>query len=276
MRMLFLFMLFQSTEPLSDRALVQEHQHRRADVTPLTLAEIEAVALENNRELRLMTERVTLAKAGITPATSNDDPSFTYRAWGTPLLAPWNLNQTQNMFMFNQTFPSAGKRELRYVAATQAVDVAEAELEARKLDVTARIRAAFYDLLRNQDELRLHDEQIGLARQAVAAARIKYTVGRVPQQDVLKAQIAVTKLADHLAMFLQDGDLGRARLNTLMGRDPATPLEIAGQYAPPSTLPSIYDLKQIALEHRPDLKALEAATRKLETQVRLAEKNYKP
>src|SRR5262245_66210069 len=108
------------------------------------------------------------------------------------------------MFMFNQTFPSAGKRELRYVAAAQAVDIAEAELETRKLDVTARVRAAFYELLRNQDELRLHDEQIALARQAVAAARIKYTVGRVPQQDVLKAQIAVTKLADHLAMFLQD------------------------------------------------------------------------
>jgi outer membrane protein TolC len=276
MRILFLFMLLQSTEPLSDRVLVQEHQHRRADVTPLTLAAIEAVALESNRELRLMTERVTRAKAGITPATSNDDPSFTYRAWGTPLLSPWNLNQTQNMFMFNQTFPAAGKRELRYVAATQAVDVAEAELEARKLDVTARIRAAFYDLLRNQDELRLHDEQIALARQAVAAARIKYTVGRVPQQDVLKAQIAVTKLADHLAMFLQDGDLARARLNTLMGRDPASPLEIEGEYAAPRTLPGIAELKQIALENRPELRVIEAATRKLETQVRLTEKNYKP
>jgi cobalt-zinc-cadmium efflux system outer membrane protein len=276
MRILFLFILFQSTEPLSDRVLVQEHQHRRSDVVPLTLAEIEAIALENNREIRLMTERVSLAKAGIAPATSVDDPSFMYRAWGTPLLAPWNLNQTQNMFMFSQTFPAAGKRELRYVAATQVVDVAEAELEAKKLDVTARVRAAFYDLLRNQDELRLHDEQITLARQAVAAARIKYTVGRVPQQDVLKAQIAVTKLADHLAMFLQDGDLARARLNTLMGRDPASPLEVAGQYTTTSNLPSIGELKQIALAHRPELKAIEAATRKLETQVRLAEKNYKP
>ena len=276
MRILLLFILFQSTEPLSDRVLVQEHQHRRSDVTPLTLAEIETLALESNREIRAMKERVTLAKAGITPSTAIDDPSFMYRAWGTPLLAPWNLNQTQHMFMFSQTLPARGKRELRYEAANQAVDVSEAELEVKKLDVTARIRAAFYDLLRNQDELRLHDQQIALARQAVAAARIKYTVGRVPQQDVLKAQIAVTKLADHLAMFLQDGDLARARLNTLMGRDPANPLEVDGEYAAPVTLPSIGELKQIALDHRPELKAIEAATRKLETQVRLAEKNYKP
>jgi outer membrane protein, heavy metal efflux system len=276
MRILVLFLLFQSTEPLSDRVLVQDHEHRRSDVTAITLGEIEAFALENNREIRVMKERVTLAKAGVTPAMAIDDPSFSYRAWGTPLLSPWNLNQTQNMFMFSQTLPARGKRELRYEAASQGVDIAEAELEAKKLDIRARTRAAFYDILRNQDELRLHDEQIALARQAVAAARIKYTVGRVPQQDVLKAQVAVTKLADHLAMFLQDGDLARARLNTLIGRDPSSPLEVAGEYAPPGALPAIAELKQIALDHRPELKAIELATRQLETKVRLTEKDYKP
>ena len=105
-----------------------------------------------------------------------------------------------------------------------------------------RVRAAFYDLLRNNDELRLHDEQIALAQQAVAAARIKYTVGRVPQQDVLKAQVGLTKLAEHLLMFTQDGDLARARLNTLMGRDPATPLEVSGDYSTPAALPSVSEL----------------------------------
>jgi len=171
MRILVFVLLFQSTDPLSDRVLVQEHETHRSHVAPLTLAEIEAIALENNREIAAMKERVTLAKAGITPATAIDDASFTYRAWGTPLLAPWNVNQTQHMFMFSQTLPAAGKRELRYEAANQAVEVAEAQLEATKLDVTARVRGAFYELLRNQDELRLHDEQIALARQAVAAAR---------------------------------------------------------------------------------------------------------
>jgi outer membrane protein, heavy metal efflux system len=276
MRLLVLFLLVQATEPLSDRVLFHEHQHRRTEVTPMTLAELEAAAIGNNREIRAMNERVALAKAGITPATAVDDPSFTYRGWGTPLLQPWNLNQTQHMFMLTQTFPAAGKRELRFVAANQAVDIAEAQVEARKLDVTARVRAAFYDLLRNEDELRLHDEQIALARQAVAAARIKYTVGQVPQQDVLKAQIALTKLADHLTMFLQDGDLARTRLNTLIGRDPGSPLEVAGEYAPPRSLPTPAELQQIASEHRPELKAIEAGIRQLETKTKLAEKNYKP
>jgi outer membrane protein, heavy metal efflux system len=278
MEILIFVLLFQSAaaEALTDRVLLQEHQHARADVPAMTLPAIEAVALENNRQIRVMKERVESAKAGVAPATTIEDPSFMYRAWGTPISSPWNLNQTQHMFMFSQTLPSAGKRELRYSIASQAVDIAEAELEAMKLDVAARVRATFYELLRNQDELRLHDEQIALARQAIASARIKYTVGRVPQQDVLKAQIALTKLADHLAMFLRDGDLARTRLNTLMGRDPAAPLEIEGDYAVPASLPAVAALQQIALDHRPELKAIGASIRQLETKVRLTQRNYKP
>jgi outer membrane protein TolC len=265
MRVLILLLLLQSTP-----------QHHRTGVPPISLADIEATALENNPEIRVMRERVTQAKAGVLPAAAFEDPSFSYQAWGTPLLQPWNVNQTQHMFMFSQTIPGSGKRELRYVAASQAIEIAEAELESTRLDVAGRIRAAFYDLLRNNDELRLHDQQIALAEQAVAAARIKYTVGRVPQQDVLKAQLGLTKLAEHLAMFTQDGDLARSRLNTLMGRDPSTPLEVAGDYSTPAALPSIAELQQVALAHRPEFQAIDATVRQFETKVRLAEKNYKP
>jgi cobalt-zinc-cadmium efflux system outer membrane protein len=265
MRILFLFLLLQLAQ-----------QHHRAAVAPMTLEDIETAATANNPEVRVMEQRVVLAKAAVIPAAGFDDPQFMYWAWGTPLLQPWNVNQTQHMFMFSQTIPGSGKRELRYEAASQGVDVAEAELDSRKLDIASRVRAAFYDLLRNNDELRLHDQQIALAEQAVAAARIKYTVGRVPQQDVLKAQIGLTKLAEHLTMFIQDGDLTRARLNTLMGRDPAAPLEVEGDYENPSGLPSIAELQQTALDHRPELKAIETAVRQGETKVRLSEKNYKP
>src|SRR5437667_3133964 len=272
----FLFLLFiQSLEPLSDRVLVQEHRHR-SDVQSMSLAEIEASAFERNPEIRVMEERVALAKAGVTPAGAVDDPSFMYRGWSTPLVRPWDVNQTQHMFMLSQTFPASGKGELRYELANQTVEIAEAELESKRLEIAGKVRAAFYELLRNEDELRLHDEQIALARQAVASARIKYTVGRVPQHDVLKAQIEVTKLADHLAMFLQDGDLARARLNTLMGRDPASPLEVEGTYTIPAALPVITELEKVAVDHRPELKAIEAGIQQLDIKVRLAEKNYKP
>ena len=255
---------------------VAQHRHPQPGAKGLTLAELEAAALENNPEIRLLAQRVGVAQAGVGAAGALEDPSVTYRGWGVPLREPWNFNQPQHMFMVTQPFPGPGKRALRAQVAAQGIDVAKAEVEAKKREVTAKVRMAFYELLRNQEELRLHDEQVALARQAFEAARIKYTVGRVPQQDVLKAQIAFSKLVDHLAMLEQAGQLARTRLNTLLGRDPATPLEVAGEHAVPGRLPPLTDLERIALQNRPELLAASVAIRQGETIAELAGKAYTP
>ncbi len=256
--------------------LAQEHQHSRPSTPPMSLAELETTALANNPEIRVAMRRVAIAETRVRSAGSLSDPEFMYRGWGTPLAKPWDLNQTQHMFMFNQSLPGPGKRALRTQLAAEEVEQVKAELEAKKRDVTAQVRKTFYDLLRNQDELLLHDEQAALARQSSESARIKYVVGRVPQQDVLKAQIALTKLVEHLVMLEQDGGLARARLNTLLGRDPGSPLEVQGQYSPPQKLPALLDLEKNALENRPELAMSSSGVRQGEARTKLAEKAYTP
>ena len=256
--------------------LKQEHQHAGSNVPPKTLAELENEALTNNAELRLMLRRIAVAQAKPKIAGSREDPAFEYRGWGTPLQRPWDLNQTQHMFMYNQALPGPGKRALRAEIAGGEAEIAKAELEAKKREITAQVRRAFYDLLRNQDEVVLHDEQAAIARQALEQARIKYVVGKVPQQDVLKAQIALTKLVEHLVMLQEEGSMASARLNTLVGHDPASPIAVEGQYAPPATIPSLLDLERIAIESRPELAGASAAIHQREAQTKLAEKGYTP
>jgi outer membrane protein TolC len=256
--------------------LAQEHQHSRRSTPPMSLAELEAAALANNPEIRVTTRRVAIAETRVHSAGSLSDPEFMYRGWGTPLAKPWDLNQTQHMFMFNQSLPGPGKRALRTQLASEEVDRVKAELSVKKRDVTAQVRKAFYDLLRNQEEVSLHDEQAALARQSSESARIKYVVGRVPQQDMLKAQIALTKLVEHLVMLEQDGGLARARLNTLMGRDPGSPLEAQGEYSPPQKLPGLLDLEKGALENRAELAAASSGVQQGEARTKLAEKAYTP
>src|ERR1035441_9492141 len=234
--------------------LAQEHQHSRPSTPPLSLAELETAALANNSEIRVAMRRVAIAETRVRSAGSLSDPEF----------------------MFNQSLPGPGKRALRTQLASEGVEQVKAELEAKKRDVTAQVRKTFYDLLRNQDELLLHDEQAALARQSSESARIKYVVGRVPQQDVLKAQIALTKLVEHLVMLEQDGGLARARLNTLLGRDPGSPLEVQGQYSPPQKIPALLDLEKDALENRPELAMSSSGVRQGKARTKLAEKAYTP
>ena len=77
----------------------------------------------------------------------------------------------------------------------------------RGLDVGFAFARLFTICCAAQDELRIHDEHVAIARQAVEAARIKYTVGKVPQQDILKAQVELTRLAEHMIHFEQDADM---------------------------------------------------------------------
>jgi outer membrane protein TolC len=180
------------------------------------------------------------------------------------------------MFMLSQTFSGWGKRGLRASVAGSDVAEAKAALDVTRLDVKIRVRKAFYDLLRAEDGLRIHDQHLDIARQAVEAARIKYAVGKVPQQDILKAQVSVTRLAEHLIHFDQDAEIARGRLNTLLGHNPNAPINVRGEYETSVVLPSVETLEQAALQSRPDLQQAQAAVEKSEKEKAFAQKAYVP
>ena len=161
--------------------------------------------------------------------------------------------------------------------AASDVDQAKAELDQARLDVRVKVRKAFNDLLRVEDEIRVHDDHIVVSRQAIDAARIKYTVGKVPQQDMLKAQVTMTRLAEHMVLVDQDADLARGRLNTLLtGRDPAAPLSVMGEHPVMTELPSLQALEDLAVHSRPDLAAAGIAAERSHKEEALAKMAYVP
>ena len=269
-------MLFRSNQVAGAAMLLPQHHQTDASAPAFNLDEIEQMALTGNPEIRVAAKRLAIAEAHVAAAEALEDPSFMYRGWQVPLRQPWNYNAAQNMFMLSQTLPGRGKRGLRTTVAESDVAEARAALAATKLDVRVRARKAFYELLRAQDELRIHDEHVDIGRQAVQAAKIKYTVGKVPQQDILKAQVSLTRLAEHLIRFEQDGDLARARLNTLIGREPSGPINVRGQDEAPTVLTALETLEQVALQYRPDLLEAQAAADKSRREQALTQKTYTP
>lgn len=242
----------------------------------MTLEEIKREAMANNPEIHAAAARVAVARAHAPIVGALEDPMLMYRNWGTPFEKPWDWNQAQHMLMYQQTLPGPGKRAARSEVANQQAAESEAQIEVVKREVGVRVRKAYYDLLRSADEHRIHDQQMQLSKEALESATVKYTVGRVPQQDVLKGQIAITRLADHLVMLDEEEQSARTELNSLMGRDPSLPLEVIGQYGTPKTLPSLEELERIALANRPELKAIAATENVADAQLALARKAYTP
>lgn len=252
------------------------HAATTASGPALTLDEVERIALAENPAIALASRKVAAAEAHVPLAGALDDPQAMYRGWQVPLTRPYDYNSAQNMLMLGQSFPGRGKRALRTTIAQSDVDMAREELEQARLRVRVDVRKAFFDMLHAQDEIRIHDEHVGIAQQAIEAARIKYSVGKIPQVEILKAQLALTRLAEHMIRFDRDGEVARARLNTLMSRQPETPIEVQGDYAVHTPLPALESLVSSAMPARPDLAEAIAAETKSRKEQDLAKKAMVP
>ena len=244
---------FGQTEPSSAPA---RSSPQGPTAPPLSVDGAVAEALQSNPEIRASVRRLSLAQLKTTTARSLDDPMFMARDWQTPLRKPWDLNQAQLMFSVQKTFVSKEKRELRAKVAGDDAEVAASDLESTRQEVAAEVRKACADLMRNADERKLLDRQNALLKEALNVTLVQYTTGKVPQADVLRAQMALTRLDEQLIELDEERDSARAGLNTLLGRRPDEELEIAGDYAVPSDLPSIEDLERQAILHRPELAGL--------------------
>jgi outer membrane protein TolC len=264
----------QDADATADALLAQHHVE--LNTPTYTLDDLETTALAANPGLKAAAARVSVLDARVPQAGALDDPMFSVRSWGVPFAEPWNYNQAQNMLMVSQAFPGPGKRGLADKIARADVSISRDQLEAQRRDVELQVRRAYYDLLRNRDEMLLHDRQVGLARQSFAAARIKYAVGKVPQQDVLKAQIVLTRLLEHLVMLDEQGAMARAQLNTLLGRDPAAPIRVVGAYTAVDRLPDLAVLERTAIENRPELAALRQSVAQGQDKLALARRAYVP
>jgi outer membrane protein TolC len=222
----------------------------------MTVEEAVDAALEANPQIHAAVRRLSLAQSRRSTARSLDDPMLMVRDWSTPLSRPWDLNQAQVMISVQQNVVSKQKRDLRANVAGDDAEMAASDLESLRQDVAAAVRKACADLARNSEEMKLHDRQSAVLKEALAAALAQYTTGRAPQADVLRAQMAVTRLDEHLVELEQERDGARAALATLMGRPADEDVEVAGEYSAAVEMPPLEEMERLAMEHRPELAGL--------------------
>ena len=241
----------------------------------LVLPELIHEVLVRNPELVAARKQWEAATNRITQARSLDDPTLSVQLWNVP--QTFNVTQTQNsIFGLSQSFPFPGKLALKGDMASRSAEMTEQTVHGKERELVARLKQAYYDLFLAQKAIQIHHEQVDLIRQFVEIANAKFRTGKGAQTDVLKAQVELSMLFQHLPVLEQRRETTEAMLNTLLDRDPASPLGIAQA---PSQLPlerPIDDLHRLALNDRPELKAAELAVQRNEQSRALAQRQYYP
>jgi len=170
----------------------------------------------------------------------------------------------------SQTIWLQGQRGLRVRAADAGLLRAEQLAgDARRL-VVADVVKAYGDLLVTQDRLRLAQELLALTRQVRDAAGKQFEADAVPQLDVLRANVEVTKADNRVVVEERGLALAQRELALLLGRPARQPLRGAmPSIALPSRVMDEEAARSLALESRPDLKAARAGVQAAQAEIAL-------
>ncbi len=247
----------------------------------LAAGELQALIEElvrNNPEIRAARYRYEAASKRPTQLSTLPDPKFSFVDFGVGHPAS-TLNASDFAYLgfgFSQEVPFPGKLAL---AAQEARKEAEGEGEIYKavvLETTARLKLAYYDWFYISKAIEITNKNRDLLERFEKIARARYAVGKGIQQDVLKAQVELSGLAQQLEVLEQRRASLQAKINSLLNRPAETPL---GQ--PAAVRRSAFTLQLEALPElidraSPRLRARQLLVDSRNVGIERARKEYRP
>jgi outer membrane protein, heavy metal efflux system len=241
----------------------------------LLLPELIQEALARNPELVAARKQWEVATNRIMQAQSLEDPILSLQFWNSP--QSFNVTRSDNTILgVSQSFPFPGKRALKGDVASRSAEMTEQAVRAKQRELIVRLKQAYYELFLAQKAIQIHHGQVEVLRQFVEITNAKFRAGKGSQADVLKAHVELSLLFQHRPVLEQRRETAEAMLNTLLDRNPASPLGLAQA---PSQLPlaqPIEDLHRLALNDRPEIKAAELDVQRNEQSHALAQRQYYP
>ncbi len=177
-------------------------------------------------DIRTAQARLLAARARIRPAGARPDPMLMAGVVNLPLSRPSFTTDAMTMRMVGvaQTVPYPGKRGLQRRAAAQEAAAADAALDAVRLDVARSVRDAYYDMAYTTRALELLDPNRLLLADIARVAEARYATGTGAQQDVLRARVDATRVAETASMLLEQQRTSLAQLNAVLDRASDTPV----------------------------------------------------
>jgi len=175
-----------------------------------------------------------------------------------------------------QEFPYPGKLTLRGQIAEKDVDAEKWNLEAVRRQVRAGVKSAYYELGSVDQAIAHAQKNKDLLDKLARIAEEKYKVGKGLQQDVLRAQLEVSRILQTLTILNQRRLSLTARLNTLLLRPSEAPIGTLETVTPSPLNYSLDELVAQGVENYPDIRRQQQLIEQSQYAVNLARKEYYP
>jgi len=246
------------------------------DVLELQQA-INAVTTQNPG-LAAMQAKADALTAVPSQKSSLSDPMLMLNAMNLPVDS-FDLQQeamTQLQVGFSQMLPYPGKLALRARVAEHLSQTAGWNVDEMRLILVRDVKMVWWNLyfLDRALEIVLRNKQ--LLRQLVKVAQTKYRVGKGLQQDVLLAQLELSKLEDKVINLQGTRRNQEARMNTLLSQSMQSQIKLPAKVFDTLTELSSKQQFHTQAQSRPLLAAMNSKVEAAQARLELAKKAYYP
>jgi cobalt-zinc-cadmium efflux system outer membrane protein len=244
----------------------------------LNLDTLMAEALRVNPDLKAAELRYRAFEAKAPQAGSWPDPMF--QAGLVNLSAKsWTLGRATmsgTEYMLSQTIPFPGKLGWAKKFAQNMALKSQEDYQGAKNFILSELKQNYYQLFQLQKSIKIARENKQLLEDFAHIANTRYSVGEGLQQDVLKAQVEVSKMLDELISLEEMRKGTCAKINVLLNRNPQDSLGELGEITLRKINYSEDDLQNLAVQNNPNLKGMQFETNASEAEYKMARRELWP
>jgi len=246
---------------------------------PLTLQQVEQIALtEEPGLISQQWQSKSMIEQGIADG-QHMDPRLQLGVLNLPT-DTFDMNQepvTQLLISYQQQFPPGDTRFLKQQKAQKQADLIDAKLSNRSLTIVRDVRQTYLEILYLEQAKSSIIKNKRLFAQLVEIVQSLFSVGRNNQQDLIRAQLELSRLDDRLTKIEQQINTQRSRLSRWIGTENSLkPFDPELPYMPEVNLETDFDsLSQQFLNH-PQVQEVDRQLELTRKDIQLVNESLKP
>ncbi len=244
------------------------------DASTISLESLIEEALTNNPEIQAAYNGWKAAEYKVKYVKGLPDPTARYTYFGKNVET--KVGPQEHKYGVSQKVPFPGKLHLKAKAQSKHAETLEQKYEATKREVIKNIKFVYYDIFWVDRAIDITEEEKNILDNLEKVSQRKFQTLQSPQQDVIKAQVEISKLIDKLFMLKQHGRSLTAKMNALLNRPKATSFDKIRSIELDEFDYSLDGLHELASTNRQELLAADLDIERAKYQRSLAGLNFLP
>lgn len=244
----------------------------------LNLSELVDLAIKNNPEIKQLQQKYQASLFKIPQEKSLEDPMLSLNFSNIPLNVP-AFGKEMNaggMLSIAQKLPLSEKLELKGKASLLTSNSILMDIEEKTNSIIKSVKNDYFELNYTNKIIQLNEKAKNLVKETQKLAEIKYSVGQVSQQDVLKAGIQISKLNQKIIELKQKKNDLLLTLNYHLYHDLVKTFDSSDISQISYEKLKLTDLENLAIKNRPLLKKGEIEIQMAETDISMAKLEFFP